>query len=1221
MGRSQAGGFRARRRVPIGRRALWYAFLLLAACFLPSTGFAQVTPLTSLATLTSPVPGKALPGSSVTFEWAAGRNVSAYWLRLGTTGSGSENLYSSGSLKGTSVTVTGLPLKGSTVYATLYSNVGGTWQPVDAKYTEPAVSLLSSPSPDSVLPGSSVKFTWSAGQGVAAYWLRLGTTGAGSENLYSSGSINGTSVTVSGLPLKGATVYATLYSSINGVWEPVGYRYDEPLHATLTSPAAGSVLPGSSATFKWTTGRGATSYRLYLGTTGEGSDNLFKSAALKSTSVTVTGLPMNGAAVYATLYSDIDGVWAPVSSEYKEPLAAKLTSPAAGSILSGSAATFKWTKGDGATGYRLYLGTTGAGSDNLYKSGAMKSTSVAVGGLPKNGVKIYATLYSEIDGAWQDAHYTFTEAGKPVLAALTSPPPGSVLTGSSVTFKWTAGGGPAAYRLYLGTTANSSNLYDSGSITGTSVTVNSVPDDGTTVYATLSSEIDGGWQSSGYTFTAPGLKAISCSSTSMTGSGTDSCAVTLSAPAGKNGASVQIASSNAAVKVPASVTVPAGATSASFTATVAAVGTPAAVTLTAREGNLSDSFVLQLDAATQGLRLSASVLSFGNVNVDTVSSQSLTLAAIGTVALKINSATVAGAGFSVSGVTFPITLNPAQTATLQVRFDPMAAGAATGTLTISSNAASAGTATVSLSGTGMPTPTAVSCASSSLTGAGSDSCTVSLNVAAASGGSTVNLSSNNSAVTVPSSVTVAAGATSAGFTATVATVSTAQTVTLTATESGVSKTFALSLGAGTSSLSVSASSVPFGNENVNTASSHSLTLTAGGTVALKINSATVSGAGFSVSGVTFPITLNPTQTATLQVQFDPTAAGAATGTLTISSNAASAGTATVDLSGTGIPTPSAVSCTNSSMTAAGTDACTVTLNAAAASGGETVSLSSNNSAVKVPASVTVSAGATSEGFTATVSAVSTATTVTLTATDSGVSKSFVLALGASNPVLTVSASSIAFGNDNVNTALSQSVTLTSSGTEALKINSATVAGAGFSVSGVTFPITLNPNATATLQVKFDPTAAGAATGTLSIASTSSTGGTSTVALSGTGMPTPSAVSCTNSSMTGAGSDSCTVSLNVVAATGGATVNLASNNSAVTVPSSVTVAAGATSAGFTATVSAVSSAATVTLTATESGVSKTFALSLGAATSSLSVSASSVPFGNVNVNTATSQPVT
>ena len=173
---------------------------------------------------------------------------------------------------------------------------------------------------------------------------------------------------------------------------------------------------------------------------------------------------------------------------------------------------------------------------------------------------------------------------------------------------------------------------------------------------------------------------------------------------------------------------------------------------------------------------------------------------------------------------------------------------------------------------------------------------------------------------------------------------------------------------------------------------------------------------------------------------------------------------------------SALSCANGSMTGAGTDSCTVTLNTAAANGGFAVSLASNNSAVTVPALVTVAAGATTASFTATVSAVSTAVSVTLTASANSVAEIFALQLGGGTPTLGLSAASIGFGSVNVNTPTTQTLTLSSTGTAAVTVSAATLTGSGYTISGVTFPITLNPNQTAALTVRFDPTVAGAASG-------------------------------------------------------------------------------------------------------------------------------------------------
>jgi len=122
----------------------------------------------------------------------------------------------------------------------------------------------------------------------------------------------------------------------------------------------------------------------------------------------------------------------------------------------------------------------------------------------------------------------------------------------------------------------------------------------------------------------------------------------------------------------------------------------------------------------------------------------------------------------------------------------------------------------------------------------------------------------------------------------------------------------------------------------------------------------------------------------------------------------------------------------------------------------------------------------------------------LTASAGSVAQTFSLQLGTGVPTLSINATSVAFGNVTLNTPATQSVILTSTGTAPVTVSAAAISGSGFTVSGVTFPITLNPNQTATLNVQFDPTVAGAVTGQLAITSNSSTGSSAIVSLSGTG---------------------------------------------------------------------------------------------------------------------------
>ena len=89
----------------------------------------------------------------------------------------------------------------------------------------------------------------------------------------------------------------------------------------------------------------------------------------------------------------------------------------------------------------------------------------------------------------------------PTPAVLTTPAPGSTLSGSSVTFGWTAGTGVVDYELYLGTTGvGSRDLYDSGVTTSLSKTVSGLPTGGQTIYARLWSW-NGVWQTKDYTYT------------------------------------------------------------------------------------------------------------------------------------------------------------------------------------------------------------------------------------------------------------------------------------------------------------------------------------------------------------------------------------------------------------------------------------------------------------------------------------------------------------------------------------------------------------------------------------------------------------------------------------------------------------------------------------------------------------------------------------------------
>jgi Abnormal spindle-like microcephaly-assoc'd, ASPM-SPD-2-Hydin len=536
------------------------------------------------------------------------------------------------------------------------------------------------------------------------------------------------------------------------------------------------------------------------------------------------------------------------------------------------------------------------------------------------------------------------------------------------------------------------------------------------------------------------------------------------------------------------------------------------------------------------LTISPTAVNFGNVPINVASTQSVTLTSTGTAPVTINAATASGLPFSVSGATLPLTLNPNQSATLQVQFDPTASGAATGQMTISSNSTSGATANLQLTGTGIAstTPTltvstnslsfgnvAVNSAATlplTLTSSGTAPVTISAATLTGTGftdsGTTFPLTLNpNQSVTLQVDFSPAAAGAATGQ-LTLNSNSTTGAITIQLAGTGTVTT--------SPQLTVSTNSLSFGSVAVNSTATLPLTLTSSGTAPVTISASTLSGTGFTDSGASFPVTLNPSQTVTLQLKFNPTAAGVATGQLTLNSNS-STGPITIPMTGTGTQTTSpqltvstyslsfgnvVVNSTATlplTLTSSGT--APVTISAAALSGtgftdsGATfpVTLNPNQSVtLQVQFNPATVGAATGQLTITSTSSSGTSTAVQLSGTGTVVT----------TPQLLFSSKTLSFGNVAVGSTGSASLTLTSSGTAPVTISSAALQGTGFSDSGASFPVTLNPNQSVTITVQFDPTAAGAATGTLTVSSNSTTGAITQVTLSGTGTAVPHEIDLT-----------------------------------------------------------------------------------------------------------------
>jgi sugar lactone lactonase YvrE len=101
----------------------------------------------------------------------------------------------------------------------------GGQQAVVLTGTSESPAEMITPAATGTLTGSSVTFTWSAGTGATGYYLSVGNTGVGSNNIYNSGKRTVTTWTATGLPTNGSTLYVRLTTYFGSITMHKDYVY------------------------------------------------------------------------------------------------------------------------------------------------------------------------------------------------------------------------------------------------------------------------------------------------------------------------------------------------------------------------------------------------------------------------------------------------------------------------------------------------------------------------------------------------------------------------------------------------------------------------------------------------------------------------------------------------------------------------------------------------------------------------------------------------------------------------------------------------------------------------------------------------------------------------------------------------------------------------------------------------------------------------------------
>ena len=310
--------------------------------------------------------------------------------------------------------------------------------------------------------------------------------------------------------------------------------------------------------------------------------------------------------------------------------------------------------------------------------------------------------------------------------------------------------------------------------------------------------------------------------------------------------------------------------------------------------------------------VSASTLVFPSLALGAVSSaQSLIVTNSGGDAISVSS--IAASGDFAQSNTCGTSLAAGANCTVSVTFTPTALGSRTGTLSITDSVAGS-PQQVSLSGTGVSASgPAVTLAPASYTFSSQVVNTTSASedvTLTNSGGAPMTLSgvsvTGDFAQTNSCGSSVAAGASctvSVTFTPK-ATGSRSGTVSFADNAPRSPQTIQL-IGTGViaGQLVESPTSISFGSVVVGQTSSQAVTITNSGGQTISVNSASTSGAGVGVAGLSLPLTLAANQSTTFNITFDPTSSGLVNGTVSLT-NSGTVASVTIPVTGTGTAAPS-----------------------------------------------------------------------------------------------------------------------------------------------------------------------------------------------------------------------------------------------------------------------------------------------------------------------------
>lgn len=340
--------------------------------------------------------GSSLPGPSVTFQWSADPNATAYTIWIGKGTPATYTYYVSQNVATNSATISLADIAGYVWWVRGSNSAGnGPWSdPATVTTTGAALTAPQnlSPSGGAVVNNALVTFAWGAVSGATMgydVWV-----GAGTPASYQySGGVNswqgGTTWSYT-LPASGSYVWWVRARGSGGAVGPwsaaAAFSYAPPAppappaKITGLSPNGAVYAAGTtSVNLSWTADGSATAYTVWVGTGTPASYTFFASMTVSSPAA-VVNLGASGPYVWWVRGQNAagNGPWSDAAtfSVNAAGLAAPQNlAPAGGAVVYNNQVTLTWNAVSGAAQYDVWVGTGTAAGYQYYAGGSGSGTS------------------------------------------------------------------------------------------------------------------------------------------------------------------------------------------------------------------------------------------------------------------------------------------------------------------------------------------------------------------------------------------------------------------------------------------------------------------------------------------------------------------------------------------------------------------------------------------------------------------------------------------------------------------------------------------------------------------------------------------------------------------------------------------------------------------------------------------------------------------------------